>query len=78
MAACLHQDCPSVQSATVPCATSNLLDQRLSSPFEPRYVLTPWLLAPQVMLNPFFTPTTKITSPLFHQRVRQLARNYFR
>ena len=34
--------------------------------------------APQVMLNPFFTPTTKITSPLFHQKVKQLARNYFR
>lgn len=30
------------------------------------------------MLNPFHTATTKITAPLFHQKVRQLARNYFR
>lgn len=33
---------------------------------------------PQVMLNPFHTPTSKITAPLFHHKVRQLARNYFR
>ena len=30
------------------------------------------------MLNPFHTATTKITAPLFHQKVRQLARTYFR
>ena len=30
------------------------------------------------MLNPFHTPTTKITSPLFAAKVRQLARSYFR
>jgi hypothetical protein len=34
--------------------------------------------AVQVMLNPFHTPTSKITTPLFHQKVRQLARSYFR
>ena len=39
---------------------------------------TPPPPAPQVMLNPFHTPTTKITAPLFHHKVRQLARNYFR
>lgn len=38
----------------------------------------PLLGAPQVALNPFHTPTSKITSPPFHQKVRQLARNYFR
>jgi glycosylphosphatidylinositol transamidase (GPIT) subunit GPI8 len=32
----------------------------------------------RVMLNPFHTPTSKITTPLFHQKVRQLARSYFR
>ena len=32
----------------------------------------------QVALSPFHTPTSKITSPQFHQKVRQLARNYFR
>ncbi|KAL4429597.1 hypothetical protein ABPG77_008646 [Micractinium sp. CCAP 211/92] len=32
----------------------------------------------RVMLNPFHTATTKIATPLFHQKVRQLARNYFR
>lgn len=40
-----------------------------------------WLCCPsrvQVMLNPFHTPTSKITAPLFHHKVRQLARNYFR
>ena len=36
------------------------------------------LAVPQVMLNPFHTPTSKITAPLFHHKVRQLARNYFR
>lgn len=35
-------------------------------------------LRPQVMLNPFHTPTSKITAPLFQHKVRQLARNYFR
>lgn len=30
------------------------------------------------MLNPFHTPTSKITAPLFQHKVRQLARNYFR
>ncbi len=30
------------------------------------------------MLNPFHTATTKIATPLFYQKVRQLARNYFR
>ena len=30
------------------------------------------------MLNPFYSATAKITSPLFHQKVRQLARAYFR
>ena len=32
----------------------------------------------RVLLNPFFTPTAKITSPGFNQKVRALARSYFR
>ena len=32
----------------------------------------------QVLLHPFHPPPSKITTPLFHQKVRQLARNYFR
>jgi hypothetical protein len=41
-------------------------------------ILTRLHLLAQVMLNPFHTATTKITAPLFHQKVRQLARTYFR
>lgn len=36
------------------------------------------LMPLQVLLNPFHTASSKITTPLFHQKVRQLARNYFR
>lgn len=32
----------------------------------------------QVMMNPFLTPTSKITSPAFAQRVREKAKLYFR
>lgn len=44
----------------------------------PRRPSPPLATHPQVALNPFHTPTTKITAPLFHQKVRQLARSYFR
>uniref|UniRef100_A0A061R882 Trafficking protein particle complex subunit 2-like n=1 Tax=Tetraselmis sp. GSL018 TaxID=582737 RepID=A0A061R882_9CHLO len=30
----------------------------------------------KVMLNPFHTPTTRITSPVFNMRVRSLAKKY--
>lgn len=32
----------------------------------------------RVILNPFFTPTTVITSPTFHAKVKSLSRAYFR
>ncbi|KAK9811548.1 hypothetical protein WJX72_005731 [[Myrmecia] bisecta] len=32
----------------------------------------------KVLMNPFFTPTARITSPAFNQKVRTLARTYFR
>ena len=31
----------------------------------------------KVLLNPFYTPNTPITSPSFHQRVTTLGRKYF-
>ena len=32
------------------------------------------LLSAQVMMNPFFTPNTQITSPSVHQRIRAIAK----
>jgi hypothetical protein len=32
----------------------------------------------KVMMNPFFTPSTRITSTAFAQKVRVIARTYFR
>lgn len=32
----------------------------------------------RVMMNPFFTPRSHIKSPAFNQKVRSLARSYFR
>ena len=32
----------------------------------------------QVIMNPFFTPTTRISSAAFHSKVRATARSFFR
>ena len=32
----------------------------------------------KVMLNPFFSPTSRIANPAFNQKIRQLARQHFR
>jgi hypothetical protein len=32
----------------------------------------------QAALNPFFVPSARLASPAFHQKVKQLARSYFR
>ena len=43
-----------------------------------RCCLLTWRVSLQVMMNPFFTPTTRIKSATFQQKVRTASKAYFR